>query len=82
MVVGVFFPSLLNQAVLNQCQGQGWGRGDEGVAGQPGLREQRGYIRFFNIPAGMVVRRGRRHSIRQPALHMSQRIIFPSSKGL
>jgi len=36
----------------------------------------------YHILAGMVVRGGRRQSICQPALHMSQRSIFPSSKGL
>jgi len=36
----------------------------------------------FYIPAGMVVRGGRRQSICQPALHMSQRSSFSSSKGL
>jgi len=34
------------------------------------------------IPAGMVVRGGKRQSICQPALQMSQRSIFSSSKGL
>jgi len=28
----------------DQRQGQEWERGDGGVAGQPGMREQRGYI--------------------------------------
>jgi len=28
----------------DQRQGQEWERGDRGVAGQPGMREQRGYI--------------------------------------
>ena len=36
----------------------------------------------FHIPGGMVVRGGRRQSICQPALHMSQRSIFSSSNGL
>jgi len=36
----------------------------------------------FHIPAGMVVRGGRRKSICQQALHMSQRSNFSSSKGL
>ena len=45
----------------------------------PAMRRQKGYT---NIPAGMVVRGGRRQSIFQPALHMSQRSNFSSSKGL
>ena len=36
----------------------------------------------FHNQAGMVVRGGRRQSICQPALHMSQRSIFSSSNGL
>jgi len=36
----------------------------------------------FHIPAGMVVRGERRQSTCQPALHMSQRSILSSSKGL
>jgi len=35
----------------------------------------------FHIPAGMVVRGGRRQSICQPALHMSQRSLFFLVKG-
>ena len=36
----------------------------------------------FQIPTEMVLRGGRRQSICQPALHISQRNIFLSSKGL
>jgi len=36
----------------------------------------------FHIPAGIVVRGGRRQFICHPALYMSQRSIFSSSKGL
>jgi len=31
--------------VFNQSQGQGWERGGRGVAGQPGMRGERGCIR-------------------------------------
>jgi len=34
----------------------------------------------FHIPAGIVVRGGRRQSICQPALHMSQRSFFPRQR--
>jgi len=37
-----YFPRVV---LFNQSQCQGWGRGDGGVAGQAGMREQRGYIR-------------------------------------
>jgi len=36
---------------------------------------------LFQIPAGMVVRGGRRQSICQPALNMSQTSIFPRQRG-
>jgi len=54
-----------------RCRSGPW---DEGAAGV--------HKRRFHIPARMVVRVGRRQSICQPALHMSQRSIFSSSKGL
>ena len=56
-----------------RCRSGPW---DEGAGGV-----HKGH---FHIPAGMVVWGGRRQSICQPALHMSQRSIssFPSSKGL
>jgi len=37
---------------------------------------------YFHIPGGMVVRGGIRQSIRQKALHMSQRSILSSSKRI
>jgi len=54
-----------------RCRSGPW---DEGAAGV-----HRGH---FHIPAGMVVREGSRQFICQPALHMSQRSIVSSSKGL
>jgi len=54
-----------------RCRRASWDEGAEGV--------HKGH---FHIPAGIVVRGGRRQCICQPALHMSQRNIFSSSKGL
>jgi len=48
--------------------------GDEGAAGV--------HIGHFHIPAELVVRGGETQSICQLALHMSQRSILCSSKGL
>ena len=76
---GFFSPPLV---VFSQSQGLGRGRGSGGVIVDPGMREQEGCTRDISIPVGMVVRGGRRQSICQPALHMSQRGIFSSSKGL
>jgi len=38
VIVEVFF----HEVVFNQSQDQEWQRGDTGVTGQPGMREQRG----------------------------------------
>jgi len=54
-----------------RCRSGLWDKGAGGV-----------HKEHFHIPAGMVVRGGRRQSICQPALHMSQRSILYSSKGL
>jgi len=40
VIVGVFFFLVL----FHQSQSPEWGRGGRGVAGQPGMREQRRYI--------------------------------------
>jgi len=37
--------------VFNQSQGQGWGRGGGVVAGQPAMREHRGYKGAFPHPS-------------------------------
>jgi len=52
-----------------RCRSGPWDEGTGGV-----------YKGHFHIPAGMVVRGGRRQDMWQPALHMSQRSILPSSK--
>ena len=54
-----------------RCRSGLWDKGAGGV-----------HKEHFHIPAGMVVRGGRRQSICQPSLHMSQRSILSSSKGL
>jgi len=54
-----------------RCRSGPWDEGTRGV--------HKGH---FHIPAGMVVRGGRRQAICKPALHMSQRSILSSSKGL
>ena len=68
---------------FNKKKGQGGGRRRGGVAGQRGLRKWGGsqnapYEGHFQIPAGMLVRGGRRQSICKPALHIPQRSIFSS----
>jgi len=42
---------LQGQAVFNQSQGQGWGRGGGGVAGQPGTRGAGGTYAAFLHPS-------------------------------
>jgi len=56
-----------------RCRRASQDKGARGVHKGPG---------HFHIPGGMVVRGGSKESICQPALHMSQRSIFSSSKGL
>jgi len=63
--------------LFNQCKESG----STGVIGQPETRKGGGDLEgHLQIPAGMVMRGGRRQSI--AALHMSRRTIFCSSKGL
>jgi len=62
------------QAVTNQSQGQGWGRKGEVVGGRVDWDEGEGELHtgHFQIPAGMVVRGGRRWSFLRGAFFLRQ----------